>query len=173
MASTLPNLGLKVWDSPTDPYNSVQLADNFWRIEEHDHTPGRGRPLTAAALPDAMVTTIKLADSAVTTAKIADQAVTDAKLATRIVRGQIDGGGGILWGTGFTVVRNLAGWYTVTWDVPFDGGNPAVVASSGQPGTITFVEVIITGTSNALIRFRDTTSTLVDTPFTFVAISAS
>jgi hypothetical protein len=71
MAITLPNLGLKVWNAPTDPYNSEQLAQNWYRMDEHDHSPGKGRQLPANALLDGAITTEKLSDGAVTLAKTA------------------------------------------------------------------------------------------------------
>lgn len=81
MPLTLPNLGLRVWNAPTDPYNSAQLAQNFYRIDEHDHSPGKGRVLSADSLADFAVTSLKLADQSVTTLKLADVAVTTGKLA--------------------------------------------------------------------------------------------
>lgn len=89
MAITVPNLGLVVWNAPTDPYVSAQLADNFYRIDEHDHAPGRGRPLSSDSLADYSVTAIKIANNAVierthatggvSTRALADAAVTEDK----------------------------------------------------------------------------------------------
>lgn len=103
MAITTPNLGLRLWNLPTDPYNSGQLADNFARLDEHDHTNGKGLPITTEALADGCITAAKLApgaisvpdtltvpDNAVTTAKILDGAVTTAKIADgNVTRGKI------------------------------------------------------------------------------------
>ncbi len=85
MPITLPNLGLKVWNAPTDPYNSEQLAQNWYRVDQHDHSPGKGRPLASSSLQDGAVTQFKLADGAVINRTIATGAVTGDKLATPAV----------------------------------------------------------------------------------------
>lgn len=88
---TTPNLGLKVWNLSTDSYNSGQLADNWSRVDEHDHTSGKGKRITTAAIADGAVTPAKLSsdvvppDASVTTAKIIDGAVTTDKLADTAV----------------------------------------------------------------------------------------
>lgn len=82
MAITIPNLGLVVWNAPTDPYVSAQLAENWYRVDEHDHSPGRGRALTGLSFEEGGVSTAYLVDGAVTTPKLADGAVTSGKLAT-------------------------------------------------------------------------------------------
>jgi microcystin-dependent protein len=85
------NIGLRIWNLGQDPYNHQQLADNFAKIDQHDHSPGRGRPLGTSALQDGSITLSKMAansvgttqliDGSVTTSKLADGAVTAAKLA--------------------------------------------------------------------------------------------
>jgi hypothetical protein len=40
MAQITPNLALTVWNNTADPYNSAQLADNFVKIDQHDHSGG-------------------------------------------------------------------------------------------------------------------------------------
>lgn len=82
MAITIPNLGLVVWNAPTDPYVSAQLAENWYRVDEHDHSPGRGRALTGLSFEEGGVSTAYLVDGAVTTPKLADGAATSGKLAT-------------------------------------------------------------------------------------------
>lgn len=99
-----PNMGLNVWNQTTDLYSSEEQAENFVRIDLHDHTEGKGRPITTGALEDGAVTAakldpvavsslgiadgsiaaIKLAANAVTTAKVANQAITNAKLESPI-----------------------------------------------------------------------------------------
>jgi hypothetical protein len=82
VAITIPNLGLVVWNAPTDPYVSAQLAENWYRVDEHDHSPGRGRALTGLSFEEGGVSTAYLVDGAVTTPKLADGAATSSKLAT-------------------------------------------------------------------------------------------
>lgn len=90
MAITSSNLGLVLWNLPTDPYNSGQLADNFARIDEHDHSNNKGLQIGTAGIQDAAITADKLAPGAIPappglqpvgTSLILDGAVTNAKLA--------------------------------------------------------------------------------------------
>jgi len=39
---TSPKLGLRVWNLLLDPYDHEQLADNWAKVDAHDHSPGRG-----------------------------------------------------------------------------------------------------------------------------------
>lgn len=55
-----PEMGLTVWNSGLDPYNSQQLGANFSILEFHDHTPGRGKRIGTAAINDGAVTPQKL-----------------------------------------------------------------------------------------------------------------
>lgn len=88
-----PNLGLKIWNSSTDPFNSSQLADNLRKIDEHDHANGRGKQIPTGGLADGSVTNAKLdpnltlapADDSVSTIKVQDGAIDTAKLADNSV----------------------------------------------------------------------------------------
>jgi hypothetical protein len=97
MAFTTTALGLTIWNAPTDKYNYQQLADNWLKVEDHDHTPGKGKPIQTDSIAAGAVTADKIApgvvstqsksvgtdalvNKAVTTAKIADEAVTYSKL---------------------------------------------------------------------------------------------
>lgn len=78
MALIGPNIGIAVWNEQTDHYNHDQLADNFMKVEFHDHSPGRGMQIPTEGLQDGAVTAAKLApgsnaieDASITTAKIA------------------------------------------------------------------------------------------------------
>ncbi len=35
-------MGLRVWNLLSDPYDHEQLADNWAKLDAHDHSPGRG-----------------------------------------------------------------------------------------------------------------------------------
>lgn len=63
MAFTSPKMGLSVWNLLTDPYDHAQLADNFSKIDLHDHTPGRGIQIPTEGLADGAVTAAKLAST--------------------------------------------------------------------------------------------------------------
>jgi hypothetical protein len=112
MAFVSPRMSLKVWNAASDPYDHEQLADNFLKLDMHDHSPGRGTPiggdgirdgaiaanhfapgaLSASLFPvgsigttliaDNAITNIKMADNSVNTAEIVDGSVTNPKLAT-------------------------------------------------------------------------------------------
>lgn len=106
-----PELGLTIWNNTLDPYDSQQLGSNFAKVEEHDHTPGKGARIGTAAIADGAVTTAKLspgvftdilgdgsvtasklADLSVSTAKLQDNAVTTAKLgANSVTAAKIEG----------------------------------------------------------------------------------
>lgn len=63
MSLVIPNLGLRIWNLGQDPYNSQQLADNFAKIDQHDHAQGRGKQLSAGSFADGSITALKLADA--------------------------------------------------------------------------------------------------------------
>lgn len=77
----LPNMGLVKWDQINDPFSHDQLAANFQAVDDHDHTPGRGKQVPAGGLAPLSVSAANLQDSTFTTEKIADGAVTSDKIA--------------------------------------------------------------------------------------------
>lgn len=81
MAFVTPRLSLKVWNSSSDPYDSQQLADNWIKVDLHDHTPGRGTQIPTEGLADLSVTGIKILDATLTNAKFVDGTLTGAKIA--------------------------------------------------------------------------------------------
>lgn len=105
MAIVEPNMGLRIWNLPSDPYDSQQLADNFGKLGNHDHVEGRGVPIPTSGLADGAVTAAKLApgainsqtipansvgagqiiDGSVGTAELAANAVTEPKLDPNVV----------------------------------------------------------------------------------------
>lgn len=81
MARTTTNISLNVWDQVTDHFNHVELANNWDKVDAHDHTSGKGVQIPTAGLASNAVTTAKIADAQITTAKIADAQVTSQKFA--------------------------------------------------------------------------------------------
>jgi hypothetical protein len=79
---TSPNMGLLIWNSSTDAYNSEEQAENWAKVDQHDHTPGKGTLITTGAIADAAITGAKLAPDAFGDAVIPDDSVTAAKLTT-------------------------------------------------------------------------------------------
>jgi hypothetical protein len=59
-----PHIGLSIWNLSTDHYNSDQLADNWLKMEFHDHSPGRGVPIPTEGIADGAITAAKLAPGA-------------------------------------------------------------------------------------------------------------
>lgn len=81
MARNTSNLILRVWDSLLDQFNHVELADNWDKLDAHDHTgSGKGLKIPAGGLANGAVTSSSIADDSVSTAKLANSAVTEAKL---------------------------------------------------------------------------------------------
>jgi hypothetical protein len=83
MAQVTPNLALTVWNSLTDPYDSGQLADNFVKIDLHDHSGGgHGLPIDGSkSIVPNTITDVQLATNSVGTAEIQSGAVSADELA--------------------------------------------------------------------------------------------
>lgn len=64
MAITSPNMGLRIWNQNSDRYDHDQLADNWAKVDFHDHSPGRGQPIPTEAFLDGSITSAKLANTA-------------------------------------------------------------------------------------------------------------
>jgi hypothetical protein len=87
---TTPGMGLTAWNSPTDIYSSDQLAVNWTKVDQHNHTPGKGIRIPTDGIANGAITSDKFApdafesldipDGSVSTAKIVNLAVTTAKL---------------------------------------------------------------------------------------------
>lgn len=70
MATTLTNMGLKSWDSPGDNWSYTELAANWTKLDQHDHTSGKGLPIPTGGISNLAVTTGKLANGAVDSTKL-------------------------------------------------------------------------------------------------------
>jgi hypothetical protein len=60
MALLSPKMSLRLWEQLQDPYNHDQLADNFSKLDFHDHTPGRGNQIPTEGLFDGSVNGVKM-----------------------------------------------------------------------------------------------------------------
>lgn len=80
MARTTPKLNLNVWDSVNDYFSHSELANNFDKIDAHDHSPGKGTLITASGLASNVITSSKILDGSITRAKIASYAIDDTRL---------------------------------------------------------------------------------------------
>lgn len=95
MALFTKNLGLKVWNNQSDKYNYQELARNWLKVDDHDHSSGNGKQIPTDGIADGSITTRKLDQGlvnqivdqvnisrigAVNTSRIDDKAVTSNKL---------------------------------------------------------------------------------------------
>jgi hypothetical protein len=48
-------MGLRIWNQLSDLYNHDQLADNWSKVDLHDHTPGRGIRIPAEGIDNEAV----------------------------------------------------------------------------------------------------------------------
>lgn len=71
--------------STGDTNYTTTLDTSFQKVDEHDHTSGKGDQIPTAGIEDLAITTGKIDSLAVTTAKIAANAVTLAKLASDVL----------------------------------------------------------------------------------------
>src|SRR3954468_9138473 len=67
MAFTTPEMSLRVWNLLTDPFDHDQLADNWAKVDQHDHTPGRGVQIPTEGLFDGSVTYAKISRASLQT----------------------------------------------------------------------------------------------------------
>lgn len=90
MAFVSPRMSLKVWNAASDPYDHEQLADNFIKLDQHDHSQGRGTPIGGDGIQDGAITSVHIypgsigidaiAEGSIDGDKLADGAVTADKL---------------------------------------------------------------------------------------------
>jgi hypothetical protein len=96
---TSPNIGLTVWDLPTDDFDHTQLEQNWIAVDNHDHSSGKGvqigtlgiQPLaiTNALLALGSVANANLQANSVATGNIQAGAVGNAQLAVGSVHGNV------------------------------------------------------------------------------------
>jgi hypothetical protein len=81
MATTTPLMALQSWDQVGDIYDHTQLANNWSKVDQHDHTSGKGKQIPTAGIEDDAITAAKLASvPLIDTAQLIDGAVTTAKI---------------------------------------------------------------------------------------------
>jgi hypothetical protein len=61
MAFTTAKMSLRIWNLLTDLYDHTQLADNWAKVDYHDHSPGKGVQVPTEGIADGAVTSPKLA----------------------------------------------------------------------------------------------------------------
>jgi hypothetical protein len=60
MAVTSPNMGLKIWNLTSDPYDHAQLAANWAKVDQHNHSEGKGVQIPTGGIEDGAITAAKL-----------------------------------------------------------------------------------------------------------------
>ena len=81
MAFVSPRMNLKVWNAPQDPYDHEQLADNWLKVDRHDHSEGRGAQIGGAGIQSGAIATTHLAPASIVGGSIAPSTITTANLA--------------------------------------------------------------------------------------------
>lgn len=61
MAISSPNMSLLIWNQGTDQYDHAQLANNWAKVDEHDHTSGKGIQIPTGGIADGAITSPKIA----------------------------------------------------------------------------------------------------------------
>lgn len=79
---TTANMSLTSWPLPDDYFSRTELADNWDKVDKHDHTTGKGLQIPAGGLASSAVTTASIAAGAVTASKIANDAIDSARLSS-------------------------------------------------------------------------------------------
>lgn len=157
MLST-PNMGLIAWNQPSDPYNSQELAENFVRLDLHDHTEGRGQRIGTAAITDQAITASKLHPTAVAgaigtgtvdTLQLADNSVTRAKVTKSFIQGKRAtlssvSSVTVTWAASFGDTN-----YTVAYGIDYNGIEPWITAQTATTVTLA-LGATVTGTIHVI-----------------------
>ncbi len=86
----------------------------------------------------------------------------------RIVRGGFTGLGTVIAGTGFTLVRNSVGVYTVIYASPF--ASPPIVTATPVNGSPVYVFITVMDANTVTINVRNTFNVATDAAVNFIAI---
>jgi hypothetical protein len=89
MAMTTSFMGLRAWNQLLDDYDHDQLTDNWAKIDNHDHTPGRGVLLTTESIANASITLPQMASASLGLAAGAFLATTSTSALTANVEGKV------------------------------------------------------------------------------------
>ena len=164
MAFVSPRMSLKVWNSPSDPYDHEQLADNFLKLDIHDHSAGRGAQVGAAGIQNGAITSSHIAPAAIGASHFSAGAITPTVIGTGTILASNLAVGADPTGL-FTSPRILRSvMLTISTIGPgayaMETSNPsaaAAVAGTAWPGAATYwdwSDYAITGkTTNVRLRY--------------------
>jgi hypothetical protein len=80
------NMGLVIWDQPqTDKFSHTDYDNNLTKIDQHDHTTGKGVQIPTAGIAPQAIDNTRLAPNAVQQANIAPGAVGTTQIAAGAV----------------------------------------------------------------------------------------
>jgi microcystin-dependent protein len=85
-------MALTIWSNSSDPYSHNDLANNFLKLDQHDHSGGRGIQISTAGLANNAVTTAKIAPGSVGSAQLTSNALLPAGLILPYAGGAAPGG---------------------------------------------------------------------------------
>lgn len=85
MAFVSPRMSLKVWNAASDPYDHEQLADNHLKLDQHDHSEGRGVPIGGAGIQEGAITSTHIYPGSLGVDSLADNSITLGKLDPALV----------------------------------------------------------------------------------------
>jgi microcystin-dependent protein len=87
-----PSMALTIWSNSSDPYSHNDLANNFLKLDQHDHSGGRGIQISTAGIANNAVTTAKIAPGSVGAAQLTSNALLPAGLILPYAGGAAPGG---------------------------------------------------------------------------------
>lgn len=70
MAVTTPKMGLKVWNLETDSYDHSQLAENWAKVDQHNHSEGEGSPIPTGGIENGAISESKIGNGQVSPEKL-------------------------------------------------------------------------------------------------------
>lgn len=74
-------MSLNIWTAGSDPYDHDQLADNFFKLDQHNHGQGMGAQIGADGIADASLLAQHFTNASIATAFLVDASITSRKLA--------------------------------------------------------------------------------------------
>lgn len=70
MAATTPNMGLKVWNLLTDSFDHTQQAENWAKVDQHNHAEGKGIKIPTGGIEDGAISLSKMGAESINGEKI-------------------------------------------------------------------------------------------------------
>lgn len=151
MGDLTNKMGLATWDQPLDPYNYLQLSNNWQILDFHDHSPGRGVPISASGIASGAIGLAQL--SGVALAYIQNLSYTPASTSVSAASGQ--------W-------VMAAPSTTVTLPAPTTANQVIAVHANGSVTGST--PVTVSGSNIQGVGLSSATSFLLGTPYSYAGL---